>query len=390
MREKSVPGEHRRAAGIAVLAAVCLLVMLASGPAAAAIPAAPLPGTPGERLPAMALPHVDTFDAYPVGVLDPEPADLRGPFEAVDCAGGRAGRCVRDAGAARRGLPDTAPYALLGDGAWANFTVAGDVLFERAGRAELAARAGSGVEADPPVVDGYFLVVDSDGGWSIERGSGRERLVLTKGERGELDLDSWHRISLRVQESTLTAVIDGAIVGRATDSLFTDGEVGLGSGGNTGVQFDDLAVTTDARIPASENGPVYAISHVLSGKFLQMPGGSTTTGTPADLWPDTQASWVQWQAVGLEGGYVKLVNRYSGLVLGNLGPAASPGDRVGQWYDTGDVGQQWQLLPATKGMHTIRNRQNGLYLTATTTANNAPVSQDDFAGTASEWTLLPR
>jgi hypothetical protein len=52
----------------------------------------------------------------------------------------------------------------------------------------------------------------------------------------------------------------------------------------------------------------------------------------------------QWQLVFPGGGYYKLVNRYSGLVLDVTGGNTSNGTPFEQWMDAGGKNQQFQFV----------------------------------------------
>src|SRR5207302_2503370 len=93
----------------------------------------------------LALPYTDGFDAAATGTLPRYFTDMNGAFEAAPCGAGRAGQCVRQMSANTpiRWTNEAyfAPYSLIGDTSWVNYTVSSDVLLEQTGTAEIIGRA---------------------------------------------------------------------------------------------------------------------------------------------------------------------------------------------------------------------------------------------------------
>ncbi|MBE8522420.1 RICIN domain-containing protein [Amycolatopsis sp. H6(2020)] len=98
------------------------------------------------------------------------------------------------------------------------------------------------------------------------------------------------------------------------------------------------------------------------GKYLEIPGASTASGTQADQWWYADQPWHLWRFVAASGGY-RIVNAKSGLALTDTHPAAS--EAITQTaVDTGTAQQVWSLV--SSGDRTlIRNVGSGRFITIT-------------------------
>lgn len=201
--------------------------------------------SPGQG--ALRLPYSDTFDGYAVGTFAKYLMDQQGAFEITACGGGRAGRCVRQmtAQAPINWARPSAPYTLLGDVSWRNYTVSTDVLLEKAGSAQLIGRAGAQERFTPAALNAYYLSVSDTGAWSVLRNnaSNGDEVTLASGTVSALGTNRWHNIGLSFSGSTIRAVIDGTTVRTITDSTFAAGQVGYGTSQGETAQFDNLSVT---------------------------------------------------------------------------------------------------------------------------------------------------
>jgi hypothetical protein len=223
--------------------------------AAPAPPPAPFPHT-----------YRDTFET---GRLEQQPrylAQQGGSYELTPCAGGRGGRCVEQV-VGRRPLQwmPSFPITFLGDErGWSDVSVSTRVLHREPGTAEVWARLGNwgaGPDLDVPILpDGYYLSLTRTGDWELGHTTDGERHRLAAGHT-ELAVGRWHTIEITARGSRIGAVIDGTEVGHATDSTYTSGRAGIGTGWNR-AQFDDLAVAGRHVL----NGPFIAPS-VLNGPF---------------------------------------------------------------------------------------------------------------------------
>jgi O-glycosyl hydrolase len=286
----------------------------------------------------LALPHSDNYDSYAVGTEARYLADMQGAFEIVTCGGGRAGRCVRQmsprAPITWDALSD--PYALLGDVGWSNYSVSSDVLFEVAGYVELIGRAGTQRAFGPAGINAYYLRVSNTGAWSLFRNdASNTRVTLRSGTVPALGTNTWHRLTLTFSGSTITAVIDTTTVATLTDTIWTVGQIGIGTSQTETAQFDNLSIVPVAGPPPPPSG---ALIGVQSGRCLDVPNQSTVNGTQVALWDcngGTNQSWTQ-----LANGALRV---YTNKCLDVIGHATAPGSRVAIWDCNGGANQQWRV-----------------------------------------------
>ena len=200
----------------------------------------------GASPPGLTLPYSDNFDGYPVGHEARYLADMDGSFEAVNCGGGRKGRCSRQmadqlAVVWRAGSRD--PSALLGDLGWTNYTLTCDVLLEHAGYVELQGRVGTQTKT-PANVNAYFFRISDTGAWSIiKSGTDAKLTTLASGSVKTFGVNKWHTLALAFHGSTITASVDATTVRSVTNGSYAAGQVGIATSQTINVQFDNLAIT---------------------------------------------------------------------------------------------------------------------------------------------------
>lgn len=206
----------------------------------------------------LALPYSDDFETPAASTSPKYFSDMNGAFVTVPCGSGRAGTCLRQAAPAEpirwtREKYD-APYTLMGDSSWSDYTVASDVMLEQAGSVELLGRVGQ-QSTENHGLDAYHLRVSDTGAWSILKSdSDWNFTTLASGTSAALGTGAWHTVAFTLQGSTLTASIDGTAVGQATDPTYSTGQAGLGVVGYQTDQFDDFAVTLGSG--GSRTGPI--------------------------------------------------------------------------------------------------------------------------------------
>jgi hypothetical protein len=345
-------------------------------------------GTQASPAPApLALPYSDSFDGATVGR---EPALLsqqQGAFEAATCGGGRSGLCVRQQAPIAPITWNTLanPYTLLGDLSWRDYTVAADALFEQAGSVQVMGRVGSQRGFNVSGINAYYLQVSNTGAWSIVKNTNTGTLTtLASGTRASLGLNTWHRLSVTFQGSTITAAVDGTTLGSATDSSFPSGQVGLGVNGYQTDQFDNLAVTAVGTPPLVNS---YEIVNKNSGKALSVNASGFTIQSAF-----TGATSQQWQLTANASGWLTLTNVSSRQVLDVPGNSQSTGTQLEQWTANGGVNQQWQLRPNNDGTYQLAGRGSGLVagVAGGSTTEGAAVGQFTAAGVPDQsWSLVP-
>jgi len=323
------------------------------------------------------LPYSDDFDGYAAGREARYLMDMEGAFETTACGAGRSGTCVRQA-SPQQAIPwktRTDPYALLGNVAWSNYTVSADVLLEKAGNVSLVGRAGSQVTTNQAALNAYYLRVSDTGAWSILRNNlSAQVTTLRSGTTSALGTNRWHALSLGFSGSTITASVDGTVVGSVTDTTLSAGQVGFATSQGETAQFDNLAVA------GSGGGTTSALRNDNAGRCLDVPNASQTNGTQVTLWDCNGGGNQQWTV-----NTARQVQVYGTKCLDAEGAGTAPGTRVIIWDCTGGTNQQWNVN--TDG--TVTGVQSGLCLgpNGGGTANSTPVTlQTCSSGNSQKWT----
>lgn len=71
-------------------------------------------------------------------------------------------------------------------------------------------------------------IADTGAWWIAKHTTANTTTTLASGTAAALGLNRWHTISLGFTGTRTSATLDGAVLGTATDSSFTAGQVGLG------------------------------------------------------------------------------------------------------------------------------------------------------------------
>jgi hypothetical protein len=323
------------------------------------------------------LPYSDNFDGYTAGKEARYLMNMEGAFEASACPAGRSGMCVRQA-SPQQAIPwktRTDPYALLGNVAWSNYTVSADVLLEKSGYGELIGRAGSQVTSNQAALNAYYLRVSDSGAWSILRNNlSAQVTTLRSGTTSALGTNRWHALSLGFSGSTITASIDGTVVGTVTDTTLPAGQVGFATSVGETAQFDNLVVA------GSGGGTTSALRNDNSGRCLDIPNASQTNGTQVTLWDCNGGGNQQWTV-----NTAKQIQVYGSKCLDAEGAGTAAGTRVIIWDCNSGTNQQWNV----NSDGTVTGVQSGLCVgpTGGGTANSTPVTLQACSGAASQkWT----
>lgn len=323
------------------------------------------------------LPYGDDFDAYAAGKEARYLMNMEGAFETTACGAGRSGMCVRQASPqqAITWKTRTDPYALLGNVAWANYTVSADVLLEKSGYVELIGRAGSQVTTNQAALNAYYLRVSDSGSWSILRNNLNAQVsTLRSGTTAALGTNRWHTLSLGFSGSTITASVDGTVVGSVTDGTLPAGQVGLATSVGETAQFDNLTVA------GSGGGTTSLLRNDNSGRCLDVPNASQNSGTQVTLWDCNGGANQQWTV-----NTTKQIQVYGNKCLDAEGAGTAAGTRVIIWDCNGGTNQQWNV----NSDGTITGVQSGLCVgpNGGGTANSTPVTLQSCSGAASQkWT----
>jgi hypothetical protein len=247
------------------------------------------------------------------------------------------------------------PHAMLGDVSWSNYTVSSDVLLEKSGYAELMGRANTQSYGGAGGLNAYHLRVGDNGAWAILSSNTNNNVsTLAHGTVAALGTNRWHNLALTFAGRTITASIDGATVGSATDSTWGAGQAGYATSQGETAQFDNLSIT-----PGSGGGTGGATSTIVgadSGRCVDVPGASQTSGTQVELWDCNGGANQQWTATAA--GELRV---YGNDCLDASGQGTSPGTKVDISTCTGGSNQKWTV--GADG--TITGAQSGLCLDAT-------------------------
>ncbi|MEV4708369.1 ricin-type beta-trefoil lectin domain protein [Actinoplanes sp. NPDC049316] len=313
---------------------------------------------------AFALPYADDFDGYQTAREARYLMDHQGSFEVVACGGGRAGQCVRQMS---EQIPifwtsgHAEPFSLLGDLSWRNYTVASDVMLERAGYVQLIGRAGTYNHEGPQNLNAYYLRVADNGSWSIRSNStGGNQRTLASGTTAALGTGRWHKLALTVDGGSVTAALDGTTLGTVSDSTWVAGQIGYATGQGVSAQFDNLSVTPLGG-GTTPTGPIRGAG---SNRCLDVNGAGQADGTVVQIWDCNGGANQTWTATS-DG----RLTVYGSRCLD--APSAAAGARIRIWSCTGGANQQWRI----NADGTIVGVQSGLCLdvTGAGTANGVAV-----------------
>ncbi|MBF9067253.1 ricin-type beta-trefoil lectin domain protein [Streptacidiphilus fuscans] len=328
----------------------------------------------------LGLPYSDTFEK-PATTTSPKYfSDMNGAFQTVPCGGGRAGTCLRQMAATTpirwTNEPYDAPYTIMGDGSWTNYTVTADTLFEQSSTIELLGRVNQQGRNNNGL-NAYHLRVSDTGAWSIVKSdtSWNFTTLASGTTTAALGTGSWHTVSLSMQNTTLTASIDGVTVGSATDASFTNGQAGLGVTGYQTDQFDNFSLTPGT--PANYTGPV---TSGLTGKCVDDNGDSDVDGTVVQLWDCNGGPSQVWT-------WANGMLTHDGKCLDVIGQGTGNGTLVDLWDCNGGANQQW--TPQANG--TLVSAQSGRCLDdpGFTTTNGTQLEIWDCNGGANQQWKLP-
>jgi hypothetical protein len=300
----------------------------------------------------LALPYTDDFDGYSAGREARYLMDMQGAFETVACGGGRGGMCVRQASTQApitwKTLSD--PYAELGSTTWTNYTVQADVLLERPGYAALLGRVGGQELMNPGALNAYHLRVSDSGAWSVLRtNTSAQTTTLRSGTTTALGTGRWHHLALGFSGSTITATVDGVVVGTANDSTLGAGLAGIGTSQGQTAQFDNLSIAAGAG-----GGTSPALRNANADRCLDVPNASQANGTQLALWDCNGGPNQQWTSTAA--GQLQVY----GTKCLDAGSSATSGTRAVIADCTGAAGQQWRL----NADNSVTSVQSGLCLDA--------------------------
>ena len=315
----------------------------------------------------LTLPYSEDFESYGTGKLPRYFSDLMGAFETASAGGGRSGTVCRQvittAPIAWHSGSPIPPLTVIGNPRWSNYRVNVDVLLEQAGYVELIGNITSQVRL-AGAETGYHLQVSNTGAWTLYREdapttSTRSDTTLASGTT-TIGLNSWHTLSLILNNGNIQALIDGKTVANVNDSTYTGGQIGLITSKWINAQFDNVSVTA-AGSTGFNSSSNYKIVNRNSGLALEVVGNSTAAGATLDQNTYTGSKNQLWTLTAA-GSYYTITNVNSNLLLDDLNKTTTNGSAVGQEAANGGTDQQWNIVPVGSGYYTIGNVLSNMVL----------------------------
>ncbi|MFM9557894.1 MULTISPECIES: RICIN domain-containing protein [Streptomyces] len=161
------------------------------------------------------------------------------------------------------------------------------------------------------------------------------------------------------------------------------------------LQWDDNGTLDHEWAVAPHPSGGYSITNRISGKLLEIPSASTTVGTGAVQWSGTTCGCQRWNLAQtalppLGTGQYVLVNKNSGKYLDIPAGSTTAGTAVGQWQNTFCACQLFTFQSAGSGSWTIKNAKSNLNLDiqGSSSAAGAALVQNTASGADSQkWTL---
>ncbi|WP_432168632.1 ricin-type beta-trefoil lectin domain protein [Streptomyces sp. bgisy031] len=336
--------------------------------------------TSPEKAP-LELPYSDNFDKPAASKSPRHFTDMNGAFETTACGGGRSGTCLRQMAPTSpirwTDEPYNAPYTFMGDGSWTNYTVTADALFSEKGTVELLGRVGQQGRNNNGL-NAYHLRVGDDGTWSIDKSDTTWKFTkLTGGRTGKLGLNKWHKVAFTLQDTKLTASVDGKELGSVTDYSLSGGQAGLGVTGYQTQQFDNFALTPGAPSPQH----LGAVTSALTDTCLAAENGADANGTRALAGTCDDSAGQQWW---WGNGRLRLGSS-TGKCLDVTGAGTENGSPVELWECNGGGNQQW--VPQPDG--TLQGQASGrcLVVPGSDTSKQLVIQDCDAAAANQRWAI---
>ncbi len=143
--------------------------------------------------------------------------------------------------------------------------------------------------------------------------------------------------------------------------------------------------------PAVVSGAVYKLINPISGKALDVAGGSTADGANVQIWDDLNNKPQEWRITSMGDGSYKLINTNSGKALDVAGGGTADGTNVQIWQDMNNAAQRWAILGTGGSNFKLINPNSGKALDvsggATAAGTNVQIWQD-YNNAAQTWQLI--
>ncbi len=160
------------------------------------------------------------------------------------------------------------------------------------------------------------------------------------------------------------------------------------------VQSSYTAATTQQWQLTGDGSGWLTIANAGSRKVLDVPGGSTATGTQLEQWTPNGGANQQWQLRPNGDGTYQIFGRNAGLVAAVGGGSTADGAPVIQWTPLGVPDQAWSLVPVpvTGAGYALFNHNSGLALDVNgeSTVDGAGIIQWPYHASANQqWRFVP-
>ncbi|WP_405820509.1 RICIN domain-containing protein [Streptomyces sp. NBC_01390] len=161
------------------------------------------------------------------------------------------------------------------------------------------------------------------------------------------------------------------------------------------LQWDDNGTLDHEWAVAPNPAGGYSLTNRVTGKYLEIPNASTATGTAAGQWSATSCACQRWNVTqtalpALGTGQYVLVNKNSGKYLDIPQGSTATNTAVQQWQNSACFCQLYTFQSAGGGAWTIKNANSNLNLdirSGSTTAGAAVVQNTPSTANSQKWTL---
>lgn len=145
-----------------------------------------------------------------------------------------------------------------------------------------------------------------------------------------------------------------------------------------------------APVPAPAGYVMLIAKH--SGKVVGVANQSKDKGAPVIQWAPSNTPNEKWLIEPTPDGYVTLKAKHSGMVLNVSGASKTPGAKVIQWPQSGADNEKWKIEPTPDGFVTLTAKHSGLVLnvSGSSKADGGELIQWQKAGSDNEkFKLVP-
>jgi hypothetical protein len=211
---------------------------------------------PGTAVPAakpLPLPYANSLGTNDGSDEPPMLAAQDGAFEVVPCRGNISGQCTEQV-TPQKPITwengDKYPYAIVGEGTWANYVASVNTLFTRASASGgIIGRFSNSTNGNADRYAGYVFDVSESGTWELldETDTADLPAVLASGAVPALGLNTWNRLGLSMRGNSVRVILNNVVLKTVANSDHLRGSIGIEGGITTKTwpnnQYSDLTVT---------------------------------------------------------------------------------------------------------------------------------------------------